>query len=154
MEQLEIVHKRKHDLYYIYILTYIGFGVIYILLTGTISENTVEFVFRDPVVYILGLFLVYTLAMLIANVIRNRQIVLAPQRIVFRTRFQERSIFHDHILRIVLKHERKKLNGGTFAVVRIRTTQRRRWIRIRVSNYERERDLYQEFKKLKHELKK
>jgi hypothetical protein len=154
METPELVHKRKNDLYYIALLMYVAFGTVYVLITGTITNDTVEFGFRDPVVYIIGLFVVYTLAMLLYNLVRDQRIVLTSQRIVFRTRFKERSIFHDHILRIVLKRERRKLYGGTLAVVRLRIPGRRRWIRIRVANYERERELYQAFKQLKHELKK
>lgn len=154
METQERVHKRKNDLYYIALLMYAVFGIAYVLVTGTITTETVAFGFRDPVVYIIGLFVLYTLLMLVYNIVRDQRIVLTPQRIVFKTRFKERSIYHDHITRIVLKRERKKLNGGTFAVVRLRISGRRRWIRIRVANYERERELYQEFKRLKHELKK
>ena len=154
METQERVHKRKNDLYYIALLMYVVFGIAYVLVTGTITSETVAFGFRDPVVYIIGLFILYTSVMLVYNIVRDQRIVLTPQRIVFKTRFKERSIYHDHITRIVLKRERKKLNGGTFAVVRLRIPGRRRWIRIRVANYERERELYQEFKHLKHELKK
>ena len=154
MDTQERMHKRKNDLYYIALLMYLVFGVVYILITGTITSETVEFGFRDPVVYIIGLFVLYTLVMLLYNIIRDQRIILAAQRIVFKTRFQERSIYHDHITRIDLKRERKKLNGGSFAIVRLRIANRRRWIRIRVANYERERDLYNEFKRLKLELKK
>jgi hypothetical protein len=154
MDTQERIHKKKNDVYYISLLMYLAFGVVYVLVTGTITNDSVEFGFRDPVVYIIGLFVLYTLTALLVNVVRDRRIILMPQRIVFRTRFRERSIYYDHITRIVLKRERRKLNGGTFAVVRLRIAGRRRWIRIRVANYERERDLYQEFKQLKHELKK
>jgi hypothetical protein len=154
MSQSEIIHRRKHDLYYISVLMAVTFGTIYILMTGTISDARVAFAVRDPVVYLICGFILYACIMLVVNIVRNQRVVLAPQRVIFRTRFRERSIFHDHITRIVLGRERAKLNGGTFAVVKIRTAQRRRWVRIRVANYERERELYQEFKALKQELKK
>ena len=154
MEMPERVHKRKNDLYYVALLMYIAFGAAYVLVTGTFTDDTVQFGFRDPVVYIIGLFILYTLVMLAANLIRNRRVVLTSQRIIFKSRFQERSVYHDHVTRIVLKRERRKMNGGTFAVIKLRVAGRRRWIRIRVANYERERELYQEFKKLKHDLKK
>jgi hypothetical protein len=154
MSDREIVHRRKHDIYYISILLAVVFGAVYVLLTGTVSEERVAFAVRDPVVYLIGAFILYAVALLAANIIRNRCIVLAPGRVIFRTRFRERSLGHDAILRIVLGRERGKLNGGTFAVVKIRTARRRRWVRIRVANYERERELYQEFAALKQELRK
>lgn len=150
----ERVYHRRNNFYYVTLLAYVVFAVIYILVTGTITSETVEFGFRDPVVYIIGLFILHAVVMLIVNLVRNARLVLLQDRIVFRTRFRERVVLHSQIASIVLKRERRRFNDGTFAVVKISIRHRQRPLRIRVANYEQEQDLYQQFKRLKTELNK
>ena len=153
MENTENVFRRKNDIYYITLLVYVVFAVMYILLTGTVTSDTVAFGFRDPVVYIIGAFILGTAMALISSLVRNPRLVLATSRIVFRTRFRERTVHHAQIASIVVKRERERLNEGSSAVVKIRVRDRRRMIRIRVANFERERDLVAAFKTLKLELR-
>ena len=153
-EMPNLAFRRKHDFYYIVLLFYVLFGGVYLLITGTITDRTVRFGFKDPVVYIIGVFIIHAVGMLLLSIIRNERLILHPQKIVFKTRFRERAIYLAHITKILLKRERRKFNDGTFAVVKLKMTNRRRWVRIRVANYERESELYQEFKALKDELKK
>ncbi len=150
----ERVYHRRNNFYYVTLLAYVVFAVIYILVTGTITSETVEFGFRDPVVYIIGLFILHAVVMLIVNLVRNARLVLLQDRIVFRTRFRERIVLHSQIASIMLKRERRRFNDGTFAVVKIFIRHRPRPLRIRVANYEQEQDLYQQFKRLKTELNK
>jgi len=150
----ERMFKHRNDFYYITLLVYVIFAVMYILITGTISNDTVEFGFRDPVVYIIGVFIIHASVMLVINVIRNQQLILQEQRIVIRTRFRERFLYHTHIEKIALKHQRRKINNGTFALIKLKLANRRRWVRIRAANYQRETELYEAFKELKQSLHK
>ncbi len=153
-EQQDRVFARKHDFYYSTLLIYVVFAVAYILVTGTVTDEYVQFGFRDPVVYIIGIFILHAVVMLIVSIVRNQRLVLGGDRLAFKSRFKHRDLLHDDIRRITLKRERKKFNDGTYAVVVLRMEGRRRPIRIRVANYEREKELYQLFKALKHDLKK
>ncbi|MDH7516015.1 MAG: hypothetical protein QHI48_09100 [Bacteroidota bacterium] len=154
MEQNEVVYRRKKDFYYIILLMYVLFAIVYILLTGTITDQTVEFGFRDPVVYIIAIFILLTLGALIGTIIRDPRLVITPTRLIFRNRFGERSVYFAHITKIVLKRERSPFLRGTFAVVKLRVPNRLRWIRLRMANYEREKELFAEFRRLKQELHK
>ena len=154
MNAQERVFKRRYDFFYITLLVYVAFLALYVLITGTISEGTVMFGFRDPVVYIIGIFIIHALVMLLINVVRNRRLVLTGDRMIFRSRFRERSIPFGDIERITLKRDRRKANDGTFAVIKLHVADRRRVLRIRVANYEHEKELYQLLKKLQHEIKK
>jgi len=154
MESTEKIFRRKNDLYYITLLAYVVFGVLYIALTGTFTTETVAFGFRDPVVYIIVVFLLISLTALLVNIARNMRLVLTPTRLIFRTRFRERAIEYTDITNVVIKRERARFNDGRFAVVKLRLASRMRWVRIRMANYERETELYAEFKALKHLLKK
>ena len=154
MNEQEKSFRRKNDFYYITLVVYVVFAIAYIGLTGTVSEGTVQFGLHDPVVYIIVAFLLINIVALIVNATRNMRIVLTPTRIIFRTRFRERVIEHADITTVVVKRERARFNDGTFAVVKLRVPGRLRWVRIRMANYEREKELYAEFKALKLALKK
>lgn len=154
MSTQEKVFKRRSDFYYITLLVYVAFLALYIFVTGTIDDSTVKFGFKDPVVYIVGIFILHALAMLLINVIRNRRLVITGDSMIFRSRFRERRVSYDAIERITLKRDRRKPNDGSFAVLKVHVAGRRRVVRIRVANYEHEKELYQVLKKLKSEMKK
>ncbi|MCB2206290.1 DUF4383 domain-containing protein [bacterium] len=154
MSTNERVFKRRHDFYYITLLVYVAFLAMYIVITGTITDNTLKFGFHDPVVYIIGIFILHALVMLLVGVVRNRSLVLTDDAMIFRSRFRERSIPLEDIERITLKRDRRKPNDGSFAVLKLHVAERRRVVRIRVANYEHEKELYQMLKKLKSEQKK
>ncbi len=154
MEQAENVFRRRYDVYYVTLLVYVVFAVLYILLTGTVTNETVAFGFRDPVVYIIGLFILITGLALLSSVVRNPRLVLTESQIVFRTRFRERAVQHAQITSLVIKRERTRINEGSSAVVKIRVRDKRRLVRIRVANYERDRELVDAFKALKNRLRK
>ncbi len=133
---------------------YVATGAIYIIVSGSFIGDKFEFVIDDPVVYIVGIFILYAAILLVINIIRNRRIILTPQQLIFRSRFGERIHFFAHIERILIKRERTRFTNAIFRVVRLRVAHRKRWIRIRIANYERERELYQQFKEIKQRLKK
>lgn len=74
METVNRVFKRKHDFYYLTLLVYVAFFVLYIFITGTVTDDTVQFGFRDPVVYIIAAFIVYALVMLVISMVRNQRL--------------------------------------------------------------------------------
>jgi hypothetical protein len=145
--------KRRNDLYYITLLVYVAFAVLYIVITGTITSESVKFGLKDPVVYIIAAFILYALVMLLASVVRGRRLVITEDALLFSSRFHERRIPFTDIERIALKRDRRKMHEGKFAVIKLQVADRRRVLRLRVANYEREKELYQMLKKLKHELK-
>ncbi len=150
----EKIFRRKLDIYYITMLAYLLTGGIYIIISGSVIGDKFEFVVHDPVVYVFGVFILYSVGLLIVNVVRNRRLIISSQRIVFKSRFGERMYYFAHIEKIILKKERPRVSNTIFNVVKLRITHRRRWIRIRAANYEREKELYQIFKELKQQLKK
>jgi hypothetical protein len=130
------------------------FAVAYILVTGTITDSTVEFGFHDPVVYIIVIFILHAVVMLLSNIVRNPRLIIDSSGITFKSRFTERSFAFADIERIVLKRERRRFNEGTFAVARLYTRSPHRRVRVRIAGYEREKELYQLLKKIKHDMHK
>lgn len=146
--------KRRNDLYYITLLSYVAFAVIYIVITGTVTGDSVQFGLKDPVVWIIAAFVIHALVMLMTSVVRNRRLIVTGDALVFASRFRERRVPFTDIERITFKRDRRKLNDGTFAVIKLHVAGRRRVLRLRVANYEHEKELYQLLKKIQHEMKK
>jgi hypothetical protein len=142
MEETRRIFKRKHDFYYLTLLVYVAFFAVYIIVTGTVTDNSVHFGFRDPVVYIIAAFILYALVMLIASLVRNQHLEITDEAIILRSRFQKRSISFSDIERVTFARDRHKPNDGTFAVLKLRLSGRRRLMRLRFANYEREKELY------------
>lgn len=145
--------KRRNDIYYITLLTYVAFAVLYVVVTGTISDGSVQFGLKDPVVYIIAAFILHALVMLLTSIVRNRRLLLTEDAIVFASRFRTLRVPFSDIERIAFKRDRSKINGGKFAVIKLHVAGRRRVLRLRVANYEREKELYQLLKKLQQEMK-
>jgi hypothetical protein len=144
--------KRRNDLYYITLLTYVAFAVLYVVVTGTISDGSVQFGLKDPVVYIIAAFILHALVMLLTSVVRNRRLLITDDALVFASRFRERRVSLEDIDRITFKRERRKLNDGTFAVIKLHVAGRRRVLRLRVANYEHEKELYLLLKTVQGEM--
>lgn len=154
MIKQEYSFKRRNDLYYITLLTYVAFAVIYVVITGTVTGGSVQFGLKDPVVWIIAAFVLHALVMLLISVVRNRRLLITPDALVFASRFRERRVPFTDIERITFKRDRRKFNDGTFAVIKLHVSGRRRVMRMRVANYEREKELYQLLKKIQHEMRK
>lgn len=143
--------KRRNDFYYITLLVYMAFAVLYIVVTGTITGNTVEFGLKDPVIYIIAAFILHALIMLISSIVSNRRLLITDDALIFASRFRERRIPFSDIDHISFKRERRRINDGTFAVIKMKVSGRRRILRLRVANYEHEKELYSILKDLEQE---
>ena len=148
MDQVNRIFKRKHDFYYLTLLVYVAFLVLYVFITGTVTEGTVQFGFHDPVVYIIAAFILYALVMLLAGVVKNERLEVTDDAIIIRSRLRERRILLSDIERVTFIRDLHKLNDGTFAVLKLRVTGKRRHTRIRFANYEREAELYRLVKEM------
>lgn len=143
--------KRRNDFYYITLLVYMAFAVLYIVVTGTITGSTVEFGLKDPVIYIIAAFILHALIMLISSIVSNRRLLITDDALIFASRFRERRIPFSDIDHISFKRERRRINDGTFAVIKMKVSGRRRILRLRVANYEHEKELYSILKDLEQE---
>lgn len=144
------VYKYRMDFYYQLLVIYFVFFVLYAVIKGQFFEEKFQLVFNDPIIYILILFIVISLLIVVINIIRNRQIILKSDRIVLKNRFGSREIFFNEILNIRIGKRRKRYEEAPYRIIKIKLTQRRKWLRIRANEYERGPELIREFLKIKN----
>lgn len=133
--------KYKLDFYYQQALMYLLTLIIYAGVKGTILEDNFTLVFNDPIIVVIGIFVIISFATLLLNRIRDRKLVVTDQKITFHHRFNDRSIDVKDVEWIHIGKERMVQTAGRFQVIIIKTKHRRRAFRIRLGRYEREREL-------------
>lgn len=138
------IYKRKLEFVYQSLFIYIiGFG-LYIIFRGQIQEGSFTFFYKDPIVFLFGVVLVFVIFYLLFSLFEQRQIVITDSTFAFKTRLKEYVFPFNDILYIKIgrpKHIRTPEEGK---IIRIKTKSRRRVLLIRVMNYERADELKNE----------
>ena len=140
--------KYKLDFYYQQALMYVVTLIAYAWIRGSFSEDKFEFVFRDPIVYVILFFVLVSWFVLILNRIRDRKLIVAGDKLIFTNRYRRRVVSVSDIVWIYIGRERNVQTSGRFQVIRMKLKNRRRVLRIRVGRYERDQDLVAEIGKL------
>jgi len=144
------IYKYKLDFYYKALIIYFIFLTVYVILRGNLSEKKFSFFIEDPIIYIITLFIIYSLIVLLIKYIRNRQIIFEEDKIILKNRFGERSILFSDVVSVRFSHERGKFIEGTkrIRIVKLKLKNRKRNLRIKIGEYYNERNLIREFKNI------
>ncbi len=146
--------KYKLDFYYQQSLIYLVTLLLYAGIVGSFIEGEFTLVFKDPILYIILLFVLISFVTLLLNKIRNRRLVLTADAIVFEHKFTRREIPFRDIEWIHIGRERMVRTAGRFQVIVFKVKARRRLYRIRVGRYEREKELIAEMERIAEHLPK
>jgi cell division protein FtsL len=120
----------------LYAVTLILYAVLRAVWDSTLQQDgLVSVVLTDPVVILLGLFVVWSATSLIFNSIAARTIIVSDDAITFTSRFHERSFDRSEIERITVGRDQRIKVRGVFSVIKIRIKDRRRPLRIRPALY-------------------
>jgi hypothetical protein len=124
--------------------------MLYAVLRGQFAGGEFMIVFRDPIIYIVLLFIVITLIALIVYAIRARQIIFEDDRIILKNRFGYREIFFNEILSVRFSREKGRMVDGhrRIRIVKLKLKDRKRYLRIRIGEFYNERTLIKEFKSI------
>lgn len=148
-EQVKIF-KAQLDYYYKLLVIYFVFFIIYALMRGTFLAKEFTLVFHDPIIYITLFFIVYTFAAYLISIIKSKEIHFYDDKFEIKNRFGKREILFKDIVFVKFSRERRKYKDGKSAVrrVRIKLLSRKKLLRIRLSEFNDEKKLYDEFNKL------
>jgi hypothetical protein len=144
----EKVFKYKLDFYYQQALMYLVTLIAYAGIRGSFVEDEFVLVFKDPIIYVIVVFVIIAFGILGLNRIRDRKLIIKNDRLVFHNRFHERQVLIADIEWMHIGRERAVRTAGRSQVVVFKLKGRRRVFRIRVGRYERERELLTEMQKI------
>jgi hypothetical protein len=148
MEEQGRVFKYKLDFYYQQALIYLVTLILWVGIRGSFIEDTFAFVFRDPILYVIVLFVIFSFVALILNRIRDRKLIITENKVIFKNRFEERVIPLDDIDWVHIGRERRVQTGGRFQVIQMKLKARHRLMRIRVGRYDHEKELVTEMQRI------
>ena len=142
------VFKYKLDFYYQQALLYLITLVLYGGIRGTITFERMPSLEADPMLYIIVLFVIISFVVLMLNKARDRKLIITEEKIIFHHKFHEREIPFSVIEWLHIGRERSVQTAGRSQIVVFKVKDRRRWFRIRIGRYEREKELMAEMHRI------
>lgn len=151
---LPVTVRYRYDFYWqttaLYAITLIVYIVVRALWERTLQVGLVNVVVTDPVVVLLGTFVVGSTIALVVNTIARRSVTVSDDGLTFASRFHTRTFTRDEIERVSIGRDRRIKVRGVFSVVKIHIHGRRRPLRIRPALYDREHVLVAALLGLRH----
>ena len=153
MEQVRI-YKYKLDFYYRSLIVYMMFLIVYAVMVGLLFSKQYSDLYKDPIVIISCLFILYYIIVLLTNMMRAKEMIFNDNKIMIKNRFGHREILYSDILLIRFSRERKHRYGERSESRRgkLKLKSRKRYLRIRISEFWDEKKLFNEFKNLSKEI--
>lgn len=150
----ERIYKYRLDFYYKSLIIYFVTLISYILIKGNFTHATFEVVIKDPIIYLIIIFIIFFLTVLLTNAVRAREIIIDDRRIIFRNRFGQREVGINEILNVKFSREKKmrKEEKSTVRIVKLKLKDRKRFLRIRLSDFQNEAGLINEFRGISRKM--
>ncbi len=145
------VFKYNMSFYYKSTIIYFIVFVLYLVIRGEFVEDSFTLVISDPVLYFLGLIVIFSIAALLYNQLLNKHIEITGNGIAFINRFKERRFYKDQIVFIKFFRQKGSTRSKRMRIVRIKIEDRLRPSMFRISDYENENedDLYNKILEIK-----
>jgi hypothetical protein len=150
----ESIYKYKLDFSYQQTLIYLATFILYVVIKGTIVEDQFTVIYRDPLIYIIALFVLFSAVVLLLNRLRDRKLIVRDDEIVFSSRRRERRLAIQDIAWMHIGRERFVQTAGRFQIVVLKMKHRRRSYRIRIGRYERDRELLADMERIAEKVPK
>jgi len=150
----ERVYKCKLDYYYKSLIIYLITLIAYILIKGNFSQATFEVVVKDPIIYIILIFIGFFLIVLVSNAIRARQIIFSDSKIIFKNRFGQREISFNEIVNVRFSRPKRlsKEERSEVRIVKLKLLNRKRFLRLRLNDFQNEKELVNEFRNISKKI--
>jgi hypothetical protein len=148
------IYKYKLDFYYKSVIVYLLFLIIYMIINGEFLAKQFSDLYKDPIIYISLIFILYTFFILIKNAIRAKEIIFEDGKFIIKNRFGQREVLFSEIMLIKFSREKKYGHNrkGNVRRVRMKLKDRKRYLRIRLSEFWDEKKLIQEFKNVAKQI--
>lgn len=138
---MEKTFKYKLDFYYQQSIIYLITLILYAGFRGSFIENEFYLVFKDPILYIILIFVFGSFVVLFLNLLRDRKLIIKDDKIIFYNRFNQREINISDIEWIYIGVERSVKTAGLSRAIVIKLKGRLRLYRIRLGRYEHQKEL-------------
>lgn len=147
---MERVYKYRLDFYYKSLIIYLITLIIYIIIKGRFFQERFEVAVKDPIIYVIVMFIAFFLIVLLANAVRAREIAIDENKIIFKNRFGQREVYTKDILHVRFSREKRRSseNRSDVRIVKLKLRNRKRLLRIRLNDFQNEKELMNEFRNI------
>lgn len=140
---MEKAFKYKLDFYYQQALIYLITLILYAGLKGSFIEDSFSLVFKDPIIYIILIFVFGSFIILLLNIIRKRRLIITEDKIIFSHKFHQHEVNLSDIEWIYIGREKSVKTAGRSQMIVFKLKGRLRLYRIRLGRYEHQKELLQ-----------
>jgi len=146
--------KRKFEFYYQSVAVYAVALILYSLVRGSFAESEFKIVFKDPIVYAFIVVLLYSIIILVFNMLYQRDIVVSDDAIIFQNRFDSKTINISEIEWIRVGRAKRMKVRGSFRVIKMKLKDQMRTVRINPVHFHQEQEMIETFNELSGRVKK
>jgi len=143
------IFKYNMSFYYQSTIIYFIVFVLYGIIRGKFVEGSFTLITKDPIIYLLGFIVFYSLVSLLYNIYKNRHLEISDDEISFVNRFRSKSFRINDVKWIRMSSKRKPSKKSSLRLIGIKFKTRRRPIVLRSSDYENSDELLNLFNELK-----
>ena len=144
--------KRRFEFYYQSVAVYAIALIIYAAVRGTFAESEFRLVFKDPIVYAFILVLVYSVIVLVFNMLYQRDNVVTNDSIILQNRFDSKEIKLSEIEWVRVGKAKRMKVRGSFRVIKLKLKSQMRAVRINPVHFHDERGMMEAFKELSQKV--
>lgn len=143
------VFKYSMSFYYQSTIIYFTVFALYIIIRGEFVEDSFTLITKDPIIYLFGFIVLYSIISLLYNVYKNKYLEISDEEIAFVNRSKRKSFKVSDIKWIRMSRKRKPSKRSALRIIGIKLNSRRRPIVLRPSDYENSTELLNYFNELK-----
>ena len=144
--------KRRFEFYYQSVAVYAVALILYVVIRGSFAEDEFKIVFKDPIVYVFILVLLYSVVVLVFNMLYQRDVVVTDDSIIFQNRFDSKTIKLSDIEWIRVGRAKRMKVRGSFRVIKLKLKDQLRALRINPVHFHDEYDMMETFKELSRKV--
>ncbi len=144
--------KRRFEFYYQSVAVYAVALILYAVIRGTFVESEFKLVFRDPIVYAFIVVLIYSVAVLVLNMLFQRDVVVTDESIILQNRFDSRAINISEIEWIQVGRPKRMKVRGSYRVIKLKLKNHLRAVRINPVHFYDEQGMMELFTELSRKI--
>jgi hypothetical protein len=144
--------KRRFEFYYQSVAVYAVALILYAIIRGTFAESEFTLVFKDPIVYAFIIVLIYSLFVLVANMLYQRDIIVTDDSIILQNRFDSKAINFSEVEWIQVGRPKRMKVRGSYRVIKLKLKNHLRAVRINPVHFHDEQGMMEIFSELSEKI--
>lgn len=144
--------KRRFEFYYQSVAVYAVALILYAVIRGTFAESEFKLVFRDPIVYAFIVVLIYSVGVLVLNMLFQRDVMVTDDSIILQNRFDSRAINLSEIEWIQVGRPKRMKMRGSYRVIKLKLKNHLRALRINPVHFHDEQGMMEVFTELSRKI--